>query len=141
MFWGVLEGIRRGGERGEREGKERGRGKGREGEGKGRGRGREREGKGKGIYIFHKRGGTANANTQFQNQLLAVAKLTAFARILFGKISAGYVQLVGPHVVAKVQTNRYVIATIAFDTALLFGMSQEMLEFEDVVRGGELGTP
>ncbi len=40
-------------------------------------------------YIFHKRGGTANAKMQFQNQFEAVARDTAFARILVGKISDG----------------------------------------------------
>jgi len=39
--------------------------------------------------IFHSKGGTANASTQFQNQFDAVAKDTAFARILVGKISDG----------------------------------------------------
>ncbi len=71
-----------------------------------------------GTNIFQSKGGTAKASTQFQNQFEAVAKDTAFARILVGKISDGYVQEVGPHVVAKVQTKRYVIATMALETDL-----------------------
>lgn len=35
-------------------------------------------------YIFHRSGGTANAKMQFQNQLVAVERDTAFALILFG---------------------------------------------------------
>lgn len=58
------------------------------------------------AYIDHNKGGTAKARIQFQNQLLAVANETAFALIFVGKISEGYVQDVGPHVVAKVQTNK-----------------------------------
>lgn len=39
--------------------------------------------------MFQRRGGTANAKMQFQNQLLAVARETAFALIFVGKISEG----------------------------------------------------
>jgi len=39
--------------------------------------------------IFQRRGGTANARTQFQNQLEAVASDTALALIFVGKISEG----------------------------------------------------
>lgn len=66
--------------------------------------------------MFHSKGGTAKASTQFQNQFVAVVKLTALARILLGKISAGYVQLTGPQVVAKVATNKYEQATMAEET-------------------------
>jgi hypothetical protein len=68
----------------------------------------------------------------FQNQLAAVDSDTALARILLGKISAGYVHDTGPHVVAKVATNRYEHDTMAEDTgrfwytihvmSLLFGV-------------------
>jgi hypothetical protein len=45
------------------------------------------------MYIFQlmlqSRGGTANARIQLKVQLVAVAKLTAFARTFAGKISDG----------------------------------------------------
>lgn len=47
------------------------------------------EDKKRAIYMFQRRGGTAKARTQFQNQFDAVARETALARILVGKISAG----------------------------------------------------
>ena len=53
------------------------------------GSGKKRREEGQGTYIFHNSGGTANAKQQFQNQLLAVAKETALALILVGKISDG----------------------------------------------------
>ena len=78
------------------------------------------------MYIFQlmlqRRGGTAKARIQFQVQFeacrhqhlhylgsrhdLPVARDTAFARTFAGKISLGYVQLVGPQVVAKEATKR-----------------------------------
>jgi len=64
-----------------------------------------------------RRGGTAKASTMLQNQFVAVESETALALILLGKISAGYVQDVGPHVVAKVATNKYEHATTALETA------------------------
>lgn len=83
------------------------------------------------MYIFqlmdHRRGGTAKARMQFQVQLLAVARDTAFARTLAGKISDGYVHEVGPQVVAKVATKRYEQATMPLETALCsLGTTQEM---------------
>lgn len=51
----------------------------------------------------------------FQNQFDAVDSETALARTLLGNISAGYVQDVGPQVVANVATNRYEAATIPLD--------------------------
>jgi hypothetical protein len=83
------------------------------------------------MYIFQlidqSRGGTAKARMQFHVQLLAVARETAFARTLAGKISEGYVQDVGPQVVAKVATKRYEQATIPLETALwLFGTTHEI---------------
>lgn len=39
--------------------------------------------------MFQRRGGTANAKTQFQNQFVAVDNETAFALILLGYISDG----------------------------------------------------
>jgi len=45
------------------------------------------------MYIFqlmdHRRGGTAKARMQFHVQFAAVARETAFARTLAGKISEG----------------------------------------------------
>jgi len=53
------------------------------------------------MYIFqlisHINGGTAKARAQFHAQFDAVASETALARIAEGYISAGYVQLEGPH--------------------------------------------
>lgn len=56
--------------------------------------------------MFQRSGGTAKASTQFHAQFDAVARDTALARIWDGKISAGYVQEVGPQVVAKLATKR-----------------------------------
>jgi hypothetical protein len=56
--------------------------------------------------ILQRRGGTAKARMQFHVQLAAVARDTALARTLAGNISDGYVQLVGPQVVAKEATKR-----------------------------------
>ena len=62
------------------------------------------------MYIFqlmdHSKAGTKSASRQFQIQLDVVASETALARTLDGKISAGYVQLVGPTVVEKEHTKR-----------------------------------
>lgn len=62
------------------------------------------------MYIFQlmcvSSGGTAKASTQFQNQFDAVDSETALARMRVGYISDGYVQLTGPIVVAKTDTNR-----------------------------------
>lgn len=72
------------------------------------------------MYIFqliaHNSGGTAKARIMFQNQFAAVARETALARTLLGKISAGYAHDVGPQVVANVATKRYEAATMPFDT-------------------------
>jgi hypothetical protein len=71
------------------------------------------------IYIFQlifcRSGGTPKASAIFHVQFEAVASDTAFARTLAGKISEGYVQDVGPQVVAKVATNKYEQATTPFD--------------------------
>lgn len=67
-------------------------------------------GSGRDLHIFQlmfqRSGGTAKARTQFQNQFEAVARETALALIFVGNISEGYVQDVGPQVVAKLQTKR-----------------------------------
>src|SRR5690349_3985512 len=68
-----------------------------------------------------------------------VASDTAFARIFEGKISAGYVQLVGPHVVAKVQTNKYEQATMADETGRLFSTTHVISL--DCPELGSLGCP
>lgn len=75
--------------------------------------------------MFHSSGGTPNARMQFQSQLAAVARETALARTLTGKISEGYVHEVGPQVVAKLATKRYEQATMAFETLGLSTMRQE----------------
>lgn len=77
----------------------------------------------------------------FQNQLEAVASDTALARILLGKISAGYVQDVGPQVVAKVATKRYEQDTIADETGRLFRTIQVMSLLSDVRVSSVLGSP
>ena len=51
-------------------------------------------------------GGTANARAKLNNQVVAVARETAFPRTLREYSSAGYVHETGPTVMAKLQTNR-----------------------------------
>jgi hypothetical protein len=82
------------------------------------------------IYIFQlmfqRSGGTPNARMQFQSQLEAVARETALARTLAGKISDGYVHEVGPQVVAKLATKRYEQATMPCETPLWLTIRQEV---------------
>lgn len=66
----------------------------------------------------------------FQNQLVAVLRDTAFARILDGKISAEYAQDVGPQVVAKVATKRYEKATMAHEAEWFSSMTQLMFSLD-----------
>ena len=111
--------------------------------------------------MFQRSGGTAKARTQFQNQFEAVARETALARILLGKIyigkmndwisnnmkkcdvltSAGYVQEEGPQVVENVATNKYEQATIADDTAWLLRTTHVMSLFSGVLVSSVLGWP
>jgi hypothetical protein len=77
----------------------------------------------------------------FQNQLDAVDSDTALARILLGKISAGYVHDTGPQVVAKVATNRYEHDTMADDTGRLSSTIQVMSLFSGVRVASVLGWP
>lgn len=59
-------------------------------------------------------GGTAQASAKLNSQHELVLTLTAFARTLIGKISAGYVQLTGPIVIANEHTNKYEQTMIPF---------------------------
>jgi hypothetical protein len=77
----------------------------------------------------------------FQNQLEAVARDTALARILLGKISAGYVHETGPQVVAKVATKRYEHETMAEETGRLLWTIQVMSLFWGVKVSPVLGWP
>lgn len=86
-------------------------------------------------------GGTAKAKMQFQNQFVDVANETAFALILIGKISAGYVHDTGPHVVANVATKRYEQETMADETGLLLFTIQLMSLLFSVSVSSVFGCP
>jgi hypothetical protein len=77
----------------------------------------------------------------FQNQLAAVESETALARIVLGKISAGYVHDTGPQVVANVATKRYEQATMADETGRLLKTSQVMSPLSGVLVSAVLGWP
>ena len=61
-------------------------------------------------YVFHamllRPGGTANASAVLNAQFVAVARETAFPRVLREYSSAGYVHETGPMVMAKLQTKK-----------------------------------
>lgn len=76
-----------------------------------------------------------------KSQLVAVLRDTALARILDGKISAGYVHDVGPHVVEKVATKRYEQATMAQEAWRFCATIHVVSLFCTVLVSGVFGRP